>query len=333
MTITEIAELAGVSVATVSRAINHQGKVSEEVSRRVLDIVEKYHYVPNATGRSLRTCRTGMVLILMPGLSNSFYSNIVRGIEQRASENGYNIIAAPTQGKRGIEDKYLNMLHTHQVDGVIALNTTLNREEIRETGMKLPLVIACECPSGTEISSVQVDNQAAAYDAVDALIHMGNSKIGMISAGCTCNSRQLREDGYFMALRAHEIRRDTDLIVRAENLSYDSGFDACRKLMESENRPTALFCYSDQLAIGALRYLDQAGLAAGHDVDVIGFDDIDIAGNYLPALSSVAQPCFEMGTTSFDLLLEKINQISSTPKKVILPHRLVLRDTTHTIIV
>ncbi|MCH4193512.1 MAG: LacI family transcriptional regulator [Butyrivibrio sp.] len=333
MTITEIAELAGVSVATVSRAINHQGKVSEEVSRRVLDIVEKYHYVPNATGRSLRTCRTGMLLILLPGLSNSFYSNIVRGIEQRASENGYNIIAAPTQNKRSIEDKYLNMLHTHQVDGVIALSTTLDREEIRETGMKLPLVIACECPSGAEISSVQVDNQAAAYDAAEALIRMGHRRIGMISSVCTCNSRLLRENGYTMALDAHGISHAEELMVRAEDLGYDSGFQACRQLMEMQDRPTALFCYCDQLAIGALRYLDQMGLAAGHDVDVIGFDDIDIAGSYLPALSSVAQPCFDMGTTSFDLLLEKINQISSTPKKVILPHRLVLRDTTHTLTV
>ena len=330
MTISEIAELADVSVATVSRVINHQGKVSEKVSKRVLAIIEQYHYVPNATGRSLRTSRTGMLLVLMPGLSNSFYSNIMTGIEKRAAENGYNIIVAPTQNRREVEDRYLTMLSTHQVDGVIALSTMMNQEEIRTIGKHQPFIVACECPSGAEISCVEVDNRAAAYDATRALIQAGHTRIGMISIACDCNSGRMREAGYRGALQEFL----PDLVqpdITRQELSYDGGYAGCLELIQQAHRPTAIFCYGDQLAIGAVRCISEYGLAAGSDIDVIGFDDIDMSRNYLPAISSVAQPCFDIGTTAFDLLQEKINDIKSTPKRVLLPHRLMLRQTTHTV--
>ena len=330
MTISEIAELADVSVATVSRVINHQGKVSEKVSKRVLEIIAQYHYMPNATGRSLRTSRTGMLLVLMPGLSNSFYSNIMTGIEQRAAENGYNIIVAPTRNSRAVEDRYLAMLHTHQVDGVIALATMMNQEEIREIGKQQPFIVACECPSGAEISCVEVDNRTAAYDATKALIQAGHTRIGMISITCECNSKQMREAGYLAAL--HDYLPDGGQAdITCQELSYDGGYAGAQELLQQAQRPTAIFCYGDQLAIGAVRCISGCGLAAGSDIDVIGFDDIDMSRNYLPAISSVAQPCFDIGTTAFDLLQEKINDIKSTPKRVLLPHRLMLRQTTHTV--
>ena len=152
MKIAEIAKLAGVSVATVSRTINNRGKVSPEVQQRVMEIVEKYHYVPNATGRSLRTSKTGMILVSIPDVFNSFYFDILQGIEKRTSENGYNIIVAPTQGARIIEDKYISMLTTKQVDGFIALNTCMNAEELYTLSRNFPLVMACECPFGANVS-------------------------------------------------------------------------------------------------------------------------------------------------------------------------------------
>ena len=327
MKIAEIAKLAGVSVATVSRTINNRGKVSPEVQQRVMEIVEKYHYVPNATGRSLRTSKTGMILVSIPDVFNSFYFDILQGIEKRTSENGYNIIVAPTQGARIIEDKYISMLTTKQVDGFIALNTCMNAEELYTLSRNFPLVMACECLFGANVSCVEIDNHAAAYEAVKYLIHVGHSQISMISSSLVCTSSIQREKGFKDACLDFQIGyQDTDIIHHLHN--FEGGYEACQMLMNSSKPPTAIFCYSDEMAVGAIRYIFESGLIPGKDIDIIGFDNIDISQMYTPSISSVSQPCYDIGITATDLLMEKIKDLDSTVKKVILPHRLILRQTT-----
>lgn len=327
MNISEIAKLAGVSVATVSRTINNRGKVSPEVQKRVMEIVEKYHYVPNATGRSLRTSKTGMILVSIPDVFNSFYFDILQGIEKQTSENGYNIIVAPTQGTRTIEDKYISMLTTKQVDGFIALNTCMNATELYALSRNYPLVMACECPTGANVSCVEIDNHAAAYEAVKYLIHAGHSRIGMISSSLTCTSSIQRENGFKDAcLDSHIHCHETDIIHNLHN--FEGGYKACQILLNSSEPPTAIFCYSDEMAIGAIRYIFECNLTPGKDIDVIGFDDVDISQMYTPSITSVSQPCYDIGITATDLLMEKIKNIDSTIKKVILPHQLILRQTT-----
>ena len=326
MTIKEIARLAGVSVATVSRTINHQGKASPEVQKRIWEIMKKNNYMPNATGRSLRTTHTGMVLVLLPSLSSSFYSRIVDAIRQAAGQQGYNLIVAASQMDRQIEDRYLNMVRTHQVDGIIALATTLSGEEIQDFSRQYPLVIACECPAGTRVSCVEIDNCKAAFDAVSGLIRGGHRRIALVNFGLPCNSSVLRENGFRKAQLDAGIPPEEDLILRG-GIDVPDGVLACEKLLALPQPPTAAFCYSDGLAVGMIHALDDHGLRAGKDMEIIGFDDTDLAAVYLPGITSVSQPAGDIGRTAFTLLYEKMGDLNSTPKKVTLPHRIVYRQT------
>lgn len=326
MTIKEIAKLAGVSVATVSRTINHQGKASPEVQKRIWDIMKKYDYVPNATGRSLRTTHTGMVLVLLPTLSSSFYSHIVDAINYAAGQQGYNIIVAANQMDRKIEDRYLNMMRMHQVDGIIALATTLSGEEIQDFSQQYPLVIACECPADTRVSCVEIDNYKAAYDAAASLIRGGHQRIAMVNCEIPINSSVLREKGFRQALLDAGITPEDELILHSM-FGVPDGMSACEMLLAQPQPPTAVFCYSDGLVVGMIHTLEDHGLQAGKDMEIIGFDDTDVAGIYLPGITSVSQPAVDIGLTAFGLLHEKMSDLNSTPKKVILPHSIVYRET------
>ena len=327
LTIKEIAQLAGVSVATVSRTINHQGKASPEVQKRVWDIMKKYDYVPNATGRSLRTTRTGMVLVLLPLLSNSFYSPIVEGIDHAARQQGYNIIVATIQMDRATEDRYLSLVRMRQVDGLISLSSTLSTAEIQAFGQQHPIVIACECPQDARISCVEIDNYKAGYDAATSLIRRGHKRIAMINFDYVSLSPPLREKGFRKALKDAGITPDESLILHTEQFDIESGAASCEKLLSLPEPPTAVFCYSDPLAIGMIHALAAHGLHAGKDMEIIGFDNTDVAGVFLPGITSVAQPTFDIGVTAFGLLHEKMLDLNSTPKRVTLPHTIVYRDT------
>lgn len=326
MNIKEIARLAGVSVATVSRTINHQGKASPEVQKRIREIMKKTGYVPNATGRSLRTTRTGMVLVLLPTLSSSFYSRIVEAVSDAAGRQGYSIIVAASRMERETEEGYLNLMRMHQVDGIIALATMLSREEIQEFSRQYPLVIACECPADTQVSCVEIDNYKAAYDAAAGLARRGHRRIAMVNFAYHVNSSDLREKGFRQALQDAGITPDEALIIHT-GMDVQDGSTACDTLLAMTQPPTAAFCYSDALAVGMVRTLETHGLKAGKEMEIIGFDDTDLAGAYLPGITSVAQPGADIGLAAFSLLQEKMEDLNSMPKKVILPHTIVYRET------
>lgn len=325
MTISDIAKLAGVSAATVSRVINKSGRVSAEIEKRVLKVIEDTHYSPNVTGRMLRTAQTKLLLVSLPTISNSFYSQIVKGIELRASAYGYNILLSPTQNQLAIELKYLQMLTSRQVDGMISFSTRLDIARLNLVASQYPFVLACECPKNAQVSCVSIDNQEAAFEATRILLEKGHQRIGMLSGKLYRTSASLREKGYKNALKEKGIEFDPSLISSCE-YHHESGFAGMQKLMEGSNPPTALFCVCDDMAAGAIRYLDNAGLKAGRDVDIIGFDDTSIASMYLPSISSVSQPRTDIGTTAVDLLMEKIQDIHSTVKRVTLPHSIILRE-------
>ena len=326
MTISDIAKLAGVSVATVSRVLNHKGKVSANVEKKVLQIVKENNYVPNIKGRSLRTSHTMMLLVMIPNISNSFYSKIVSGLEYSASKYGYNIIVAPTRNNPATESKYFQMLTSQQVDGIISFSTCLSSEDINLLASKYPFVIACECPPDINLSTVSIDNYRAAYEAVSALIEKGHKKIGMLTGTQYHASALLREKGYQKALQNYHIPYDEALMVSCQ-YNYESGILGTERLLALPEPPTAIFCVCDDMAAGAIRCLHKKGLTAGKDIDIIGFDNTTLAEVYTPSISSVSQPCFDIGTTAVDLLMEKVRDITKKKKKVILPHDLIVRET------
>ena len=327
MTIKDIAKLAGVSVATVSRVLNNDPKVGDASLKKVLKIIKENNYIPNNAGRNLRKSKSEMILVLLPTLSNPFYSKILRGIEERAAELGYGVLLSVTHIDLDLEKKYLKILQTKQADGAISLFSMLSAGELNDISSKLPFVQCCEYTQGAKLSHVSIDNYKAAYAATEYFIRNGHEKIGMISGRFYKSSEADRERGYKDALLDHGIEYDESYIVKSD-YKPTTGKLLCERLLNMTPAPTAILAVSDMLAIGALRHLKERGLRAGDDIEVIGFDNASITKVYDPTVSTVAQPRYELGRIAVDLLIEKIDDINSLNKGITLSHELLLREST-----
>lgn len=322
-TIKDVARAAGVSVATVSRVLNGSGAVSEQTRLRVLQVVQKIGYVPNVLGRHLRTSETRMLLVILPTFSNQFYSRVLRGIEDAARENGYQVMFCPTHNDPAIEAKYMELLENQSADGVIFLSSRQSAAELTALSRRRPAVFACEPVPGAPLSCVSIDNYRAGYETAEGLVAGGHERVAMLYHAQTY-SAVLRRQGYHKALL------DAGLAVRREyvletDYRWQSGEAACKRLLGLPAPPTAVFCVSDLLAAGVMRALAQNGLRAGRDMAVVGFDDTTVASLLTPALSSVSQPRREIGRAAVELLLHRMEDLTGPVETVYLPFRLIRR--------
>lgn len=324
MTIKKIAIMAGVSVATVSRVINNDPRVLKETKDRVMKVIEETGYVPNEVGRNLSKSKSNMILVVVPTILNPFYSKILKGIEEQASEYGYGVLTAVTHLNSTIEKKYLDMLKSKQVDGAITLYSTFGKKTMDELAKNYPIVEACEHIRGSNVSYTMIDNESAAYEAVSNFIERGHKRIGMISGSYYKCSERARQDGYRNALIDAGLEYDENYIQIAD-YTYETGAEACGILMNMENPPTAILTVSDSVAIGAINKIYELKLSVD-DVEVMGFDNTSITRMYMPTISSIAQPRYEIGVVAVDLLKEKIENLDSINKSVILPHAILYRD-------
>ena len=329
MTIKDIAKKAGVSTASVSRVINSAANVSEELHNKVMAIIEDLEYKPNSIGKQLRTSKSEKILVLLPTMSNPFYSKVIEGIESKCNSLNYGTLLACINANNNQEKKYIELLTTKQVDGIISFFSTLDVEHINKLAESFPLVHCCEYLEDTIAPYVCIDDEKAGYDAVSYLISIGHEKIGMIS-GCHSNgSAYRREYGYRRALEKAGIPFKESFLVKS-SYDYKGGEESCKKLFSIQEPPTAIFAVSDPIAIGAIKYLNSQGIIVGKDVDVMGFDNSSISEVFTPTLSTVSQPRFELGEIAVELLMDKITNLNSVNKSVLLSHKLILRESTRT---
>lgn len=327
MTIKDIAKLCNTSVATVSRVINNDPRVASDTRKKVLHIIEEYRYIPNSTGRNLRTQKSYKILVLQPTLDNQFYTRILEGITDLANEKGYDVLLGITNLNEEQELKYLDLLRMKHVDGCISFFNTLPHEKITTLARNYPFVQCCEPTINAKVSSVVVNNKQAIYEVCSEFISEGHKRIAMISGDYYKYSEMSREEGYKEALIEHGYPIDQSLIIK-NFYKYKDGADAAEILMRKKNPPTAIICASDSLALGAIKKLRQLGKDVGKDVKVIGFDNTSITSYYCPTISSIAQPRYELGQEAFKLLLEKLEDNDSPYKKIILPHEIIHREST-----
>ncbi len=327
-TIKEVAQLAGVSVATVSRVLNHEQAVMEKTREKVLAAIEMLQYQPNLLGRNLRQSATRKILVLLPTMSNQFYSKIVAGIEERAREYGYHAMVCITYGDRDVEAEYLSLLRAKFADGVIFLNPVLSAEELSKLNRDYPVVQCSEYLEKGCSLVVSIDNERAAYDAVSLLIDRGHRHIAFLGAKDVVTSGRLRRDGYCRALREH------GLPVRQEDIYLDSyGFKSGIRWVEQvflqkAQKPTAVFAIADTIAVGVMKALLQRGWQIPEQLALVGFDDTAIAQMYHPGLTTISQPRLEMGQQSMELLLEKMKDPHIPDRKLLLPYEIRERETT-----
>lgn len=326
-TIQEVAKEAGVSVATVSRVINNSEAVTNSTKEIVQSAIKRLNYKPNLIGRNLRRKETRLILILLPSISNPFYSTIVKGAEDVAHENGYNVLLCNTNSDINRERVYIELLRNKLADGLIFMASEVDKDELSGLTEKYPIVQCCEYKEGLSAYHVTIDNLSAAQKAVLHLIGLGHKRIGMISGKNEFVSTRQREAGYRKALEDSGIEFDLSLIKHG-NYGFKSGLRAANQLLSVKEKPTAIFAISDSMAVGAIRAVRESGLKVPSDIAVVGFDDISFAAMSEPPLTTISQPKYDLGCTAMEMLLKQIEGKEKEPTEILLEHELIIRQST-----
>lgn len=324
-TIKDVAKLAGVSVATVSRVLNDYDNVRGETVQAVKKAIKELDYHPNFLGRTLRRLETTKILVVVPTISNQFYSRVVKGIQTAALAEGYHAMIAITNSDPVVEKEFIDMAKRKLVDGTIFLHTTLDAGKLSKFAASYPAVSSCELVPDADISTVSIDNFQAALDAVRFLIEQGHQRIAFVCAGELYHSSQLREKGYRTALEEAGLPFRPELIFN-EGFTFNAGRRAAKRLLELPELPDAVFATSDSAAIGVISELSSHGLHVCEDISVMGFDNNQIAEYYLPSLTTVSQPQFDIGHKACELLIKKIRNLACENECILLPHKLEYRN-------
>lgn len=324
-TIVEVAKEAGVSVATVSRVINRTGPVSPETQQRVYDAVAKYHYQPNAWGRSLRRRESRMLLIFVPNITNPYYADIIRGVEDTALLHRYNTMLCVTNLNRARAREYFALLNSGGADGAIVTDIDQNDREIPQLARQFPIVQCCEYCGDESVPHVSIDNFKAAYQVTRYLCSIGHRSIGFAGADNRFISTRQRRLGYGQALAEENLPVREAYMVNADaDYNFASSMREVGRLLSLPGRPTAVFCISDVIALGAVRAAGELGLRVPEDLTVVGFDDVEYARMFRPMLTTVSQPCYRLGEISCEILLKQMG--GETADSVFLGHKIILRD-------
>ncbi len=330
-TIKDVADQAGVSIATVSRVLNQNRYVSPELNERVRKAIADLHYEQNALARNLRRSESLTLGIIIPDSTNPFFAEVARGIEEVCFENGYLVILCNTSEDPEKAAAYLTALRQNRVAGVIIVSPGELQAELRQPlRAKYPIVVADRLLPGLQVDSVISDNYVGAEQAIQHLLMLGHRRVGVV-VGNHLETRQTikdRLDGVLMTLSAAGLPIDEALIDTESDYTPEGGYEAACVLLDRPNPPTAIFAFNDLIGFGVMSYAYQHGIRVPQDLSVIGFDDIKLAAFMNPALTTIAQPKYELGRKAAEILLERIHGEVCPPQTMILPTRLVVRQST-----
>ncbi|TCL76410.1 LacI family transcriptional regulator [Hydrogenispora ethanolica] len=328
-TIRDVAERAGVSVATVSAVLNQSCKVSEKLTARVLAATRELNYRPNRLARALSQKRTHLIGCLVPTIVNPFFPQVVKSVEDIAFENQFGIFVCNSEGNSGKVRYYQQMLLETQVDGVIiALSWELARPEVIQPFLEagIPVVGLAGARRSELIDCVVVDDVQGGFDAANHLIELGHTRIGYIGAQNSETTR-LRLLGYKKALQAAGLPYDERDIMLGNSFSDAEGYTLAKMLLAREPEISAIFSYNDIMGLGVMSALHDQGIAVPAQLSVIGFDD-SAASYSFPKMSTMEIPKAEMGRIAANVLINRIGGQAAAPRVFELPPRLVVRDST-----
>jgi len=330
VTIKEIAEKAGVSTATVSRALNGKPDIALETKKKILAIVKELNYTPNNIARAFVTKKTKCIGVVVADNANPFYAEIIRGIEETTMRKGYSIILCNTSEDIKREIKAIQVLKEKRVDGMIINPTQKKIEHLRalkEEG--IPFVLLNRNIEELEVDCVKNDNIYGAYQATEHLIRLGHKRIGHITGPLYTSSVRERIIGYKKALATYGIPIDESLIANV-SLTFQGGYEGALKLLKSSDPPTAIFAYSDIMAIGVIKACKELKIKIPENLSLVGYDDIEISSFIEVPLTTVRQARYTIGTIITDLLIKRIRRPKSKkpPQCIVLKPELVIRNST-----
>lgn len=325
--IKEIALLASVSTTTVSHVINNTRFVSEEKRARVLTAMRHLDYRPNRMASGLRTKRSYAIGVVLPDITNPYFAEIARGIEDACFEHNYSAIICNSDDSAKTQAHYLSMLAEKQMDGIILVNVGDHGRSASEQIMReLPLVMLDRELPGLVSDSIQIDNKLGGRMAAEYLFSLGHRCLVCIGGAPEVYPSWDRVDGFVEYMREASHPLPPNLVFKGD-FQAGSGFTLARKAMAGKKKPTAIFAANDLMAYGAIRALTEMGLRIPEDVSVVGFDDISLSSLFNPPLTTIRQPRLEMGRTAVKLLLERIGSPELESRRVMLPLKLVERQT------
>ncbi len=328
MNIKEIARQAGVSVATVSRVLNHPETVAPKTRARILALMEQMDYKPNWFARGLNFNKTDTIALLIPNIMNPAYVEIAEGVESVANQKGYTVLLCITEGEDIKERKYIQTLIDRHIDGVILVSSLLNSDELDHLKQQgVAVVLIGENSSNSSEPMVRIDCCAAAYEAVQHLLNCGHKDIALVYGKAPEMENKRKIEGYCNALKEAGIPLRESYLIPEEN-TIEGGYVATRKLLALKNRPRAIFTTSDLLAFGVIDALRDAELCIPEDVAVMGFDNIRMSSLMVPKLSTVAKPLHKMGLSGARLLLDVIESRRNgdmAMKDIVLQSKLKIR--------
>ena len=331
-TLQDVARVANVSTATVSRTLSNPDVVSESTRRRVSEAVKVTGYRINRAARTLRTQRAHSVLVLLPDLSNPFFSTILEGISRYLSQKGYSMLIASTNQVHDSGERLIDYLDDARADGMIVLDGGLDPDVVdmlKHAPQSRRILFACEWIEGADFPSVRCQNRQGARTAVNHLFDLGHRKIAHLTGPAGNVLMQSRLEAFVQETNALGLEITPEWII-AGDFSLEAGCQAAQTWMALKDRPTAIFCASDQLAMGFIAELSRHDLKVPDDVSVMGFDDIDLAEQFIPALTTIRQDRLAIGKKAAEMLMPRIvSPDDAHPEHAcVLPVSLVIRNST-----
>lgn len=328
-TIKDVAQAAGCSTATVSRALANPEKVTEATRQRVAKAISEVGYSPNVAARNLRRSESRTILILLPDISNPFFSQIINGLEEVAQRSGYQVLVGDCDHDETRTRAYFDLLPTNQADGIILLTSEVPLSLVQPGGKSpdYPVVIACEYFEDISLPTIFIDNRAAAAHAIEYLVSLGHRDIATISGPALNPICKDRIRGYREEMSRSELAVQEHWVAEGD-FTFRSGYQQARLLLDTPGpRPSAIFCHSDEMAIGALKAARELDISVPDELSIIGFDDIDFSEYCEPELTTISQPRNEIGQTAMHLMLDILGN-KRVPLQQTLSTQLIVRGST-----
>lgn len=327
-TIKDVAEKAGVSIATVSRVINGSSQVSDRIKNRVMQIIAEMDFKPSPVARSLVLKKTRSIGVIVPDISNAFIGEILNGIEEISQSFQYDVMVCSTRGNYEQEIRYLEMFESKQVEGIIFMSWKLQAEVVDKiNSIQIPVIMINRNTSKLEVPSVSIDNYKAAYQMTNYLITKGHKKIAFIRNSIDIDAVGLDQyRGFKQALNDNGMDVDKNFI-KYGHFSIENSYQIVQSFINDKNLPTAIFATSDVMAVGAVNALKDNGFDVPQDISVVGFNDVKLASIYRPKLTVIHQPLYAIGTVAVKMIINRASYEQSLEGRIVLlPHRLIERE-------
>jgi len=328
VTIRDVAKAAGASVSTISAALNNSDYVSADMRSRIENAIKELKYRPNDLARGLRLQKTHSIAIVVPDLSNNFYIELVRGAKDYSASANYTVLIGDSRDSWEEERNYLDSFHRRRVDGVVRVPAIDALKGKGKTDLgNLPVVYADRYPLTKDryVGRVGIDNRRAADSATRYLLSLGHRKMGIITGDPSSGTSVDRLEGFLQALRNAGIRPDRSMIHSGHN-DMESGHVHTMQLLTRADRPTAIFCTNNMMALGALAAIQEIGLVCPEEISLLGFDDFYWATLLRPRLTVVRQPARELGMIAARMLIDHLEGRPSVPTPTLLATQLMVRD-------